>query len=85
MPSLLAQDGFRFFFFSDEGNEPPHVHVVGRGGKAKIWLMPVEISKVYGLSPSDRRQILEIVQKNVKLFLEEYEDWHAPSSKKIKH
>src|SRR3989442_1801226 len=27
MPTLLRVEGFRFFFFSNEGQEPPHVHV----------------------------------------------------------
>ncbi|MBX7115888.1 MAG: DUF4160 domain-containing protein [Myxococcaceae bacterium] len=26
MPTLLVIEGFRFFFFSNEGMEPPHVH-----------------------------------------------------------
>ena len=30
MPRLLYVDGFRFFFFSREGHEPPHVHVERR-------------------------------------------------------
>ncbi|PKO46175.1 MAG: hypothetical protein CVU29_06465 [Betaproteobacteria bacterium HGW-Betaproteobacteria-22] len=27
MPSILFTQGFRFFFFSQEDNEPPHIHV----------------------------------------------------------
>jgi Domain of unknown function (DUF4160) len=27
MPTLLRIEGFRFFFYSSEGQEPPHVHV----------------------------------------------------------
>jgi hypothetical protein len=27
MPTILRKDGFRFFFFSREGTEPPHIHV----------------------------------------------------------
>jgi uncharacterized protein DUF4160 len=26
MPTILRWKGFRFFFFSNEGDEPPHVH-----------------------------------------------------------
>lgn len=80
MPTVLRQDGFRFFFYSSEGNEPPHIHVIGRGGEAKVWLIPIEFSKVYALSFRDQRHILEIVQNNVKLFLEKYEEWHGLDS-----
>jgi hypothetical protein len=38
MPTLLRVEGFRFFFFSNEGQEPPHVHVSKGDGVAKLWL-----------------------------------------------
>lgn len=76
MPTVLRKNGFRFFFYSREGNEPPHIHVIGRGGEAKVWLDPIEISKIYGLKAKDQREILSIVQDNAKLFLEKYGEWH---------
>lgn len=27
MPTILRIDGFRFYFYSHEPNEPPHVHI----------------------------------------------------------
>ena len=27
MPTVLVVEGYRFFFFSNEGFEPPHIHV----------------------------------------------------------
>src|SRR5258708_4053139 len=30
----------RFFFFSNEGNEPPHIHIEDGDGYAKFWLDP---------------------------------------------
>ena len=27
MPTVLNIKGYRFFFFSLEGNEPPHIHI----------------------------------------------------------
>ncbi|MGH7857201.1 MAG: DUF4160 domain-containing protein [Candidatus Binatia bacterium] len=38
--------GFRFYFFSNERHEPPHVHVRKGGGKAKFWLRPVALAVV---------------------------------------
>jgi hypothetical protein len=42
MPAVFRYKGFRFFFYSNEGNprEPAHVHVRGEGGEAKFWLSP---------------------------------------------
>lgn len=43
MPTVLTVEGFRFFFYSNENDEPPHVHVEKAEGTAKIWLSPVEV------------------------------------------
>jgi hypothetical protein len=40
VPGLLHLRGYSFWFGSADGGEPPHVHVAGNGGRAKIWLMP---------------------------------------------
>jgi hypothetical protein len=36
MPTLLDVEGFRLFFFSREGTEPPHVNVEKGDGRAKL-------------------------------------------------
>ncbi len=54
MPTLLLQEGYRFFFFSNETQEPPHVHVRKSSGAAKIWLEPVQIAYSFGFSPAGR-------------------------------
>jgi Domain of unknown function (DUF4160) len=42
MPKVFSQSGFRFHFYSREGNplEPLHVHVAKPGADAKFWLRP---------------------------------------------
>lgn len=27
MPTVLRWKGYRFYFFSNEGSEPPHIHI----------------------------------------------------------
>lgn len=44
MPTLLRWKGYRFFFYSADGWEPPHVHVVKDGREAKIWLRDLNIA-----------------------------------------
>ena len=44
MPSLLRVGGYRFFFYSLENGEPPHVHVESSGRTAKFWLDPIELA-----------------------------------------
>ncbi len=40
MPTIFHYDGFRFFFYSNEGDprEPMHVHVMKDGCEVKFWL-----------------------------------------------
>ena len=50
MPTVLRVRGFRLFFYSNEGTEPPHVHVEQAGNTAKFWLAPVEYADSRGFS-----------------------------------
>ena len=77
MPTILVKDGFRFFFYSHEGNEPPHIHIIGKGGEMKVWLSNLVISKVYNLSPKEQRIILEIMSANAELFKKEWENFYG--------
>ena len=38
MPVIFRYKGYRFFFYSNEGKEPPHVHVRAGDYEAKFWL-----------------------------------------------
>jgi hypothetical protein len=44
MPTILRLDGYRFYFYSGEGNEPPHIHIEFGDKLAKYWLDPVELA-----------------------------------------
>jgi hypothetical protein len=44
MPTVLRIGRYRFFFFSNESNEPPHIHVKASGDEAKFWLEPVQLA-----------------------------------------
>ena len=75
MPIVLRCGGYRFFFFSLEGNEPPHVHVEQAGRYAKIWLDdPVLLDSSRGFRSREISDILEIAQQNRKLCLERWNE-----------
>ena len=44
MPTVLRIGGYRFFFYSLENNEPPHIHVEHGDKAAKYWLNPVALA-----------------------------------------
>lgn len=70
MPTILKIDGFRFFFFSNEGQEPPHVHVEKGDAYAKVWLGPVRIAQSSGLTRAEMRRMRELASQHEASFLE---------------
>ncbi len=44
MPTVLRVGRYRFYFFSNENNEPPHIHVKAGDDEAKFWLDPVGLA-----------------------------------------
>ena len=80
MPTVLRHGAFRFHFYTNEGNEPTHIHVTGKGGEMKVWLPTLSIEFSFGLSPSDQRAIMKVIRENVGLLMEEWDEF---ASKKI--
>jgi len=74
MPTLLVVEGFRFFFFSWEGTEPPHVHVEKGDGYAKLWLSPVLLVYARGLTRAEIRRIRELTHEHAKDFLKRWNE-----------
>lgn len=64
MPTVLRIRGFKFFFFSQEGNEPPHIHVGKGDGAAKFWLDPVKLANNSGFKKAELSAIIGIVERH---------------------
>jgi hypothetical protein len=75
VPTLLRVDGYEFFFYSNERNEPPHVHVWKGGAGAKLWLQPVRWAYSHGLSPSQRRRVQELVFEHQVEFVARWNEY----------
>lgn len=48
MPTVLRWNGYRFYFFSNEGQEPPHIHIDKAENTVKFWLSPVSVARSIG-------------------------------------
>ena len=63
MPVVFRYKGYRFFFYSNEGDprEPLHIHVRRDSAVAKLWLEPMpEIAESYGLAAHELRELLAV-------------------------
>lgn len=75
MPTVLRVRGYRFFFFSSERGEPPHVHVEKNDASAKIRLNPVVLQKSTGFKPQEIHVILELTQQHETELEEKWHDY----------
>lgn len=75
MPTVLRLEGLRFHFYSDEGNEPPHVHVDAGDGECKFWLGPISLARSRGVAPAQVRKIERLVYEHEAQLLETYHEY----------
>jgi hypothetical protein len=74
MPTVLNTKGFRLFFFSNERNEPIHIHIEKAEKYAKFWLDPLFVAVNYGFTSKELREISEIIEENEVLLKEKWNE-----------
>ena len=70
MPTVLRTGPYRFYFWSHELHEPPHIHVDRERFSAKFWLDPVSLACSIGFRAHELRQIQSLVREHLAEFLE---------------
>lgn len=78
MPIALRVKGYKFFFFSLEWHEPPHIHVEQAERFAKFWLNPVSLVKSRGFRSGELAKIQQIIEEQQDILLEK---WHEHFSR----
>ena len=73
MPTVMRVKGYRFFFFSEEGQEPAHVHVDQAERYAKFWLEPVILTQNRGFRSRELSELRVLIEEHREQFLEK---WH---------
>jgi hypothetical protein len=73
MPTLLIQDGFKFFFYANE-HLPCHIHVVKGGNYAKIELENLTVVENY-FSNAELNKVLSITKENKEIFIRKWNEY----------
>ena len=81
MPVIFLEKGYKFKFYSNENDEPAHVHVSKGDGNAKYWLEPA-IGEVYsyGFTGRERRDIRKIIRSNSDLLKKKWHEYFKKNS-----
>jgi len=77
MPTIANIGPYRFFFYSSDRDEPPHIHVERERNKAKFWLDPVRLQYSKGFSQSEINRVQRLVEENRERFLRRWDEFFS--------
>ncbi len=70
MPTIFEWNGYKFFFFSNEGipREPCHIHIRKGEKTAKFWVSPyVSLATTHNLTARELLNLQKMIQDNSNL------------------
>ncbi|PYS23907.1 MAG: DUF4160 domain-containing protein [Acidobacteria bacterium] len=77
MPTVLRLGSLRFHFYSDERQEPPHIHVRTPDGECKFWLQPtILLARNRGVRPHEVRRIEQLVFEHQEFLRKAFDEHH---------
>lgn len=75
MPTIFRAGPYRFFFYSGDRIEPPHIHVERDDSVAKFWLDPVRLQKSGGFGATEIGRIQRIVVREQVHLIEAWDEY----------
>jgi hypothetical protein len=75
MPTVLRVGRYRFYFFSNERQEPPHIHVKAGSDQAKFWLFPIGLASNYGFRAHELSEIRGIIEQYGTELMEAWDEY----------
>ncbi len=76
MPSVFNENGYRFFFYSNE-HLPKHIHIEKAGKTAKFNLENIELVKSSGFNANELKQIRSLVELNQELLISKWDGFFS--------
>ncbi|HVL73139.1 MAG TPA: DUF4160 domain-containing protein [Beijerinckiaceae bacterium] len=74
MPVVLRWGPYRAFFYSNERDEPPHVHVRAGGREAKFWLHDLTVALNLGYPAHELGQIVRHLRAHRQELMDRWND-----------
>jgi hypothetical protein len=75
VPTVHLEAPYRFFFYSADRVEPPHVHVERDANRAKFWLTPVRLARSGGFGAAELLRLEKLVNERQSLLLRAWNEY----------
>jgi hypothetical protein len=79
MPTVRRDGPYRFYYYSNESDEPPHIHVDRDDSTAKFWLDPISLARSEGFSARELRRIERLIRDYQQDFLRAWNEHFGTS------
>ena len=73
MPTVMRIGALRFYFYSHEPTEPPHIHIDRGEATIKVWLGSLEVARSRGFRAHEINGIVAMVAEHQTALTEA---WH---------
>lgn len=77
MPTTLRIGPYRFFFYSSDYQEPPHVHVRRERFTAKFWLTPIRLEYSKGFPRQELGRLQRLIEEQQEQLIEEWYEYFS--------
>jgi hypothetical protein len=74
MPTVFKIKGYRFFFFSNENQEPVHIHIEKADNYAKFWIDPVFVTANFGFTSKQLKEIANYIERNKAIIIKKWNE-----------
>jgi hypothetical protein len=81
MPTVHRSGPYRFYFYSHEPGEPPHIHVDRDDKTAKFWLEPPALAFNLGFSAVELGRLARMVESEQQAFLRSWHEYFGPTTR----
>jgi hypothetical protein len=76
MPTVLLIAGWRFFFYSNESNEPIHIHAQKAEMECKYWIdeenYDLKEAFTFNMGTKDKRDVKKIIFSNFEYIVDQW-------------
>ena len=80
MPVVLRIGPYVFFFYREEDNEPPHIHIRRDRNLAKFWSAPIRLASNRRYPTHEVTHLRRLVEEHYEFILEKWNEYFAGST-----